>query len=71
MLLAVCIHWFNPLVWTMYLFFDRDIELSCDERIPEINGEKQKKQYAETLLDLAETQYQWSLFLNGFGKSAI
>ena len=71
MFLAACIHWFNPLVWTMYLFFDRDIELSCDEKILEIYGEKQKKEYAETLLDLAETQYQWSLFLNGFGKSAI
>ena len=71
MLLAVCIHWFNPLVWTMYLFFDRDIEVSCDERILEIYGYMQKKQYAETLLDPAETQYQWSLFLNGFGKSAI
>ena len=71
MLMAACIHWFNPLAWMMYLFFDRDIELSCDERVLEIYGEKQKKKYAETLLDLAETQYQWSLFLNGFGKSAI
>ena len=71
MLMAACIHWFNPLAWVMYLFFDRDIELSCDERVLEIYGEKQKKKYAETLLDLAETQYQWSLFLNGFGKSAI
>ncbi len=71
MLMTACIHWFNPLAWMMYLFFDRDIELSCDERVLEIYGEKQKKKYAETLLDLAETQYQWSLFLNGFGKSAI
>lgn len=71
MLMVACIHWFNPLAWMMYLFFDRDIELSCDERVLEIYGEKQKKKYAETLLDLAETQYQWSLFLNGFGKSAI
>lgn len=71
MLLTVCIHWFNPLVWTMYLFFDRDIEMSCDEKVLRLYGEKQKKEYAQTLLDLAETQYQCSLFLNGFGKSAI
>lgn len=70
-LLAVCIHWFNPLVWVMYLFTDRDIELSCDEKVLEICGEKEKKEYAGTLLELAEKQYQWSLFLNGFGKSAI
>lgn len=43
MLMAACIHWFNPLAWMMYLFFDRDIELSCDERVLEIYGEKQKK----------------------------
>ena len=43
MLMAACIHWFNPLAWVMYLFFDRDIELSCDERVLEIYGEKQKK----------------------------
>lgn len=55
MLMAACIHWFNPLAWMMYLFFDRDIELSCDERVLEIYGEKQKKKYAETLLDLAGT----------------
>ena len=61
----------NVLKMIMLMFFDRDIELSCDERVLEIYGEKQKKKYAETLLDLAETQYQWSLFLNGFGKSAI
>lgn len=71
MLLAVCIHWFNPLVWVMYLLTDRDIELSCDEKILEICGEEEKKKYARALLELAENQYQWSLFLNGFGKSAI
>ena len=31
MLLAVCIHWFNPLVWLMYVLFSRDMELSCDD----------------------------------------
>ena len=33
MVLAVCIHWWNPLVWLMLYFFNRDIELSCDERV--------------------------------------
>ena len=47
-ILAVCIHWFNPLVWVMYLLVDRDIELSCDEKILEICGEKEKKEYART-----------------------
>ena len=29
---AVCIHWFNPLVWLMYVFINRDIEMACDEQ---------------------------------------
>lgn len=29
--LTLCIHWFNPLVWGMYLLCNRDMELSCDE----------------------------------------
>ena len=27
----VCIHWFNPMVWVMYILFNRDLELACDE----------------------------------------
>ena len=71
MLLAVCIHWFNPLVWIMCILFKRDIELSCDEKVIASLGENTKKQYAMALITLAEKQYHWSLFSNGFGKNAI
>lgn len=71
MLLAVCIHWFNPLVWLMYVLFSRDMELSCDERVLSRFGEGAKREYARALVGLAEKQYQRSLFAQGFGKSAI
>ena len=29
--LALCIHWFNPLVWLMFVLLGRDMEMSCDE----------------------------------------
>jgi len=29
--LALCIHWFNPLVWLAFVLAMRDMELSCDE----------------------------------------
>ena len=29
---AACVHWFNPLVWAMYVLANRDLELSCDGR---------------------------------------
>ncbi len=70
-LIAVSVHWFNPFVWIMYSFFNRDIELSCDERVVALLGESAKKEYAMTLADLAEKQYLWSSISNGFGKNAI
>lgn len=30
---AVCVHWFDPLVWVMYVLANRDLELSCDETV--------------------------------------
>lgn len=71
MLLAVCIHWFNPLVWAMYILFNRDIELSCDEKVISLLGENTKKEYAMALIYLAEKRCRSSLFSNGFGKNAI
>ena len=47
---ALCIHWFNPFVWAMYLFFNRDIELSCDERVIRLFGEKSKSTYSHMLI---------------------
>lgn len=70
-LIVVSVYWFNPFVWIMYRLFNRDIELSCDEKVINLFGETTKKEYVMMLVDLAEKQYQWSLTSNGFGKSAI
>jgi bla regulator protein BlaR1 len=71
MLIALCMHWFNPLVWIMYIFLNRDIELSCDEKVISLLGENMIKEYALTLFTLAEKQSNRTLFSNGFGKSSI
>lgn len=71
MMAAVSIHWFNPLVWIMCILFNRDMELSCDEKVITFLGETTKKEYAMALVNLAEKQYQWSFFSNGFGKNAV
>lgn len=48
--LLLALHWFNPLVWLGYVFFCRDIELACDERvIRALNGE-QRADYTQALL---------------------
>ena len=71
MLLALCVHWFNPLVWLMYFLLNRDIELSCDEKVILLAGQEAKKEYAMALVNLAEKQYRFSMFSAGFGKNAV
>lgn len=31
--IALCIHWFNPLVWLAFGLFGKDMEMSCDEAV--------------------------------------
>lgn len=51
---ALCIHWFNPLVWIMYNLANRDIELACDEEVLRIIGKAHQSQYALALLEMEE-----------------
>lgn len=69
LMVAVCMHWFNPLVWVMYLLLNRDIELSCDEGVLQCLGEAARKDYANTLITMEEKRYGHSLLYSGFSKS--
>ena len=51
---AVCIHWFNPLVWVMNRFLSRDIELRCDEALLRQCQGDCRADYALTLIDLED-----------------
>ena len=48
--LALCIHWFNPLVWGMFQFFGDDIEMACDEAVLRKHDADIRADYAELLL---------------------
>ncbi|MCI9576202.1 MAG: M56 family metallopeptidase [Clostridiales bacterium] len=69
-ILAVCMYWFHPLVWVMYLLLNRDIELSCDEKVVSLYGMDQRSTYAMSLLYLTEQRLQFMPVV-GFGKSAM
>lgn len=69
--MAVCIHWFNPAVWLMYLLFARDLELSCDERVLAAYGRQGRQEYAMTLLTLATNQKGTTLFCSGFLENPV
>lgn len=68
---ALCVHWFNPLVWVMYILSNRDIELSCDEAVVRSFGNIKKSDYALTLISMEEKKSNLSPLCNNFSKSAI
>lgn len=51
--LALCLHWFNPLVWGAFALSGRDMEMSCDEAVIRRMGNGVKKEYSATLLNAA------------------
>ena len=71
MIAAVCIHWFNPLVWVMYIFFNRDLELSCDETVVRRFGMDIKSVYATALISMEEKKSGLTPLCNSFSKNAI
>ncbi len=58
-MIALCIHWFNPFVWLFYIYFIRDMEISCDEAVLRQNVNHRKDHYANTLLSVAEHSNQF------------
>jgi beta-lactamase regulating signal transducer with metallopeptidase domain len=52
--IAVCVHWFNPLVWIMFLFANRDLEVTCDELVVRRLGVEAKSDYAHSIIGMAQ-----------------
>ena len=67
---ALCLHWFNPLVWLMYLLFNRDMELLCDETVVR-GGQESRKDYALALLSMAQQKSMGFQTGLGFGRNAV
>nr|WP_325295512.1 peptidoglycan DD-metalloendopeptidase family protein [uncultured Oscillibacter sp.] len=53
---ALCLHWFNPSVWLLYVLGNRDMELRCDEAAVLALGEDSRERYALALIRLAENR---------------
>ena len=51
--LALCVHWFNPLVWLAFFLGGKDMEMSCDEAVLNCLGEDIRADYSQALLRLA------------------
>jgi len=68
---AVCVHWFNPLVWVMYILANRDLELSCDEEVVRQFGLNARSAYAMTLIGMEEQRSGLSGLYSCFNKNAM
>ena len=68
---VLCVHWFNPFVWAMYILVNRDMELSCDECVVRGFGEKSKSGYAKTLIRMETVKSGMTPLCNNFSKNAI
>ena len=68
---AVCMHWFNPFIWVMYVLLNKDVELSCDEGVLRCMGETAKKEYASILIGMEENRFRHTPLYNGFSKSDV
>lgn len=53
---ALCIHWFNPLVWVAFVLAGKDMEMRCDEAVVKTLGEEVLADYSASLLSLATGQ---------------
>lgn len=65
---AACLHWFNPLVWLMFILCGRDMELLCDEAVT--CGGAYRAGYARALLNMEERRGRWGL-ASHFSQNAL
>lgn len=48
--LIISLHWFNPCLWLLWSYFQRELENACDERVIRRIGEENKEDYSQSLL---------------------
>lgn len=71
MLAALCLHWYNPLVWLMSGCFSSDLEAACDAAVLKSQDGDYRKSYAASLLAMAITGNRPTLLYSSFSKTAV
>lgn len=70
MLLALCLHWYNPLVWLMSKCLSSDLEVACDAAVLRMTGVEERKSYATSLLSMAINGRR-TLLYSAFSKTEV
>lgn len=71
LIVAACVHWFNPMVWVMLLLANRDIELVCDEQVLREIGGDARRAYASALIEMESGRRRIIPLWNCFAYNAI
>ncbi|KNY29613.1 M56 family metallopeptidase [Pseudobacteroides cellulosolvens] len=69
---ALCLHWFNPIIWFSFILSHKDMEMACDEKVLSVFDTDIRSEYASSLIKLSVKK---DIILNGgllaFGESSI
>lgn len=68
---ALCLHWFNPLVWLAFVLSSKDMEMSCDEAVMRKMKHDIRSEYAHSLLSLAVGRRKITGIPLSFGENDI
>lgn len=72
MLIALCLNWFNPLVWLMSKCLSSDLETACDAAVlSRCQDAEARKNYAFSLLAMAITKNRATLLYSAFSKTEV
>ncbi len=69
--LALCIHWFNPLIWLAFFLSGKDMEMSCDEAVIKRLGNHIRRDYSTSLLRFAMGKTMLSGTPLAFGEGDV
>lgn len=69
--ICLSLHWFNPLVWVMYLLLCKDIEDACDEQVIRDMDADSRKAYSSALLSCGKAHHLPTVCPVAFGEISI
>lgn len=65
------VYWFNPFIWVAYILFNNDVECACDEATISNYNFKERKLYANALLNYSLEKSMIYVYPIFFGSSNI
>lgn len=70
LLIACCLHWFNPTVWLMLFLASQDMEMRCDAAVVRALGRGGKLSYARTLVATERERTFGGVLQTGFSVNS-